>query len=304
MKRVPFIVLLIVVLSWVHGCSGDSPSTEDRPKIAATIFPLHDIAGNIVGDNMEVVGILPPGASPHTYAPSPRQIGELGGVRIVFSIGHGLDDWTDNLIDMLPNAKKVVVDEGIHLVEPTELEEHEEPGHNHEGANPHYWLSIRNAKQIARTIAEEVIRIDSAGEDVYRKNLETYLSELDSARKRIEEQIGGLSVRKMMTFHDAWVYYADEFGLEIVGAFEPFPGKQPTPRYLAELHERAKEHNLKALFSEPQLSSETVSSFVSDIDLDLYVLDPLGGGKGRGSYIELLDYNTRVIVEALRNGKE
>ena len=95
---------------------------------------------------------------------------------------------------------------------------------------------------------------------------------------------------------------ADEFGLEIVGAFEPFPGKQPTPRYLAALQEKARSHGVTALFSEPQLSNQAVAAFVGDIGLKLYVLDPLGGVEGRGGYIELLEYNTDIIVKALSDG--
>jgi zinc transport system substrate-binding protein len=307
LRKVIILFLLSLALIWVCDCSNRSDSTDAKPKIAATIFPIYDIARNIVGDGMNVVAILPPGASPHTYEPSPRRVRELEGVALVFSIGHGLDDWTDTLVAMLPDAKKVVVDKGIHLEGSSGAEEHEEHGHageahRHEGANPHYWLSINNGKQIARTIAEEAIRLDPARQDRYRANLASYLSELDSAKKRIQERIAGLPVRKMIAFHGAWIYYADEFGLEIVGTFEPFAGKRPTPRYLADLHEKAKRHNVKSLFSEPQLSSETVASFVNDIGLELFILDPLGGVDGRSDYIELLEYNTAVIAEALSNG--
>jgi ABC-type Zn uptake system ZnuABC Zn-binding protein ZnuA len=256
---------------------------------------------------MDVLFILPVGASPHTFAPSPRDVRSLEGVGLVFSVGHGLDNWADSFIDMLPNAKKIVVDNGIHLEEPSEENEHEEhehagEGHHHEGGNPHYWLSITNGKQIARNIAEEIIKIDPDGEDRYRENLSAYLQKLDAAETRISERIDRLPVKKIMVFHGAWVYYAEEFGLEIVGTFEPFPGKQPTPRYLAQLHEKAKEHNVKSLFSEPQLSNETVAPFVNDIGLDLYILDPLGGVEGRSGYVELLEYNADVIVKALSDG--
>jgi ABC-type Zn uptake system ZnuABC Zn-binding protein ZnuA len=288
-----------VALLWLQGCSKGPQSTTGRPKIAATIFPLQDIARNIAGDRFDVVGILPPGASPHTYAPSPRQVGELQSVALVFSIGHGLDDWTDTLVDMLPNARKIVVDDGVHLIKSGE---HADAHDRHEGSNPHYWLAIGNGRRIARNIAEKIIKLDPTGEDYYRTNLEAYISKLDAAEQSIRKRIAGLATKKMLTFHDAWAYYADEFGLEIVGSIEPFPGKSPTPRYLAGLHEKAKEHDVTALFSEPQLSSETVASFTDDLGLKLYVLDPLGGAEGRNGYIELLEYNTGIIIEALSDG--
>ena len=301
-----FAGLLIVLLGLLHGCSKGPSATESGPSVAATIFPLCDIARNIAGDKLEIINILPPGSSPHTYSLTPRQVRRLEGVRVVFSVGYGLDDWTDTLLDTLPNLRKVVVDRGIDLMESAEAGKHEHAGggHNrHEGANPHYWLSIENGKQIARNIAEEIIGLDAANEGYYRANLGAYLSKLDAAKARSEERISRLPRKDIMTFHNAWIYFAEEFGLEVVGAFEPFPGKQPTPRYLTDLHDKAQEYGLKALFSEPQLSSETVAAFVSDIGLKLYVLDPLGGVEGRDSYIGLFEYNTDIIVEALSDGR-
>lgn len=308
MRKAIIIILFGIAAAWVQGCSKGPEPAAEKPKIAATIFPVCDIARNIVGDRMDVIGILPPGAGPHTYGVSPRQVRELEGVGVVFSVGHGLDDWIDTLIETLPNVKKVVVDKGIHLIELSSDEDHEgrehgDAAHRDEGANPHYWLSIKNGKSIARNITDEVIKLDPAGESEYAANLEAYLAELDSAAERIKKKIGGLPTKKIMTFHDAWVYYADEFGLEIVGTFEPFPGKQPTPKYLARLYDEAGRHGVTSLFSEPQLSSDTAASFVSDMGLELYVLDPLGGVEGRDGYIEMLEYNTEVIAEALSNGR-
>jgi len=298
---------IIFFLMLLQGCDKGPPTDSVVPTVAATIFPLQDIARNIAGDRLEVAAILRPGASPHTYTLAPRQVREFRNVKVVFSIGGGLDDWVDALIETLPDAKKVVVDRGIHLEQSDAEEMHEEHEHtekdvhNHEGANPHYWLSISNGKIIAANIAEELIRLNPKDEDYYSANLKEYLSQLDVLRIKIAKKIDRLPNKKMITFHDAWIYYTEEFGLEIVGAFEPFPGKQPTPRYLADLQEKVKQHKVTALFSEPQLSNETIAPFVADMGLKLSVLDPLGGGEGRNSYIELLTYNTDVIVETLSN---
>jgi zinc transport system substrate-binding protein len=264
---------------------------------------LYDIIRNVTGDEAKVIGILPPGSSPHTYELTPQQAKRLQGVAVVFRIGHGLDDWTDAVVDILPGVKRVVVDEGIRLLkesDPGGAHEHAAGEHDeHEGVNPHYWLSIGNGKIIAENVAKEMILLDPENESRYRANLEAYLLKLDAAKEEIERRLQGISTRKMITFHDAWAYYADEFGLEIVGAFEPFPGKLPTPRYLAELHRKARESNVTSLFSEPQLSTAAIEQFSSDMGLKLYVLDPLGGVEGRESYIETLMYNTDIIAEAL-----
>lgn len=304
-KRLFGVSLVLLSLLLAQACTEAPQTSPEKPKIASTIFPLYDMAKNIVGDKFDVIQILPPGASPHTYELTPKQVKQLQGVSAVFSIGHGLDSWTDTLVETVPDVKRVVVDDGVRLKKLSsseEDEEHEHAGaaHHHEGANPHYWLSIENGKIISQNIAREIIRIDPANEDYYRAGLETYLANLDNLRTSIEARINTLSDKKMVTFHDAWAYFAEEFGLEIVGTFEPFPGKQPTPRYLAELQDLARRNKVKAVFSEPQLSDQAIASFVQDIGLELYVLDPLGGIEGRDSYIKLLTYNADVIVEALR----
>lgn len=306
MRKIIVIVLSAFLVFAYQSCAKAPSTARESPAVAATIFPLCDIARNIGGDKIDVIEILPAGASPHTYALAPRQVRQLEGVKVVFSVGHGLDDWTNSILDALPAVKRVVVDKGVHLKEYASQGEHEgehtqteAEHHHHEGANPHYWLSIDNGKIIARNIADEVMQLDPANADYYRTNLDTYLSKLDAAKQGIEARIRELPSKKMIAFHDAWFYYADEFGLEIVGTFEPSPGKQPTPRYLAELHKKARSHNVKAVFSEPQLSNETIAAFVGDIGLKLHVLDPLGGVEGRNSYIELFNYNTDIITGAL-----
>jgi zinc transport system substrate-binding protein len=291
-------------------CSKPQSPTSGNLKVAATIFPLYDIIKNVVGDKVEVIEILPPGASPHTFDIRPQQVLQLRGARIVFRIGHGLDDWTDAIVEVLPNVKRVVVDKGVRLIEAgaeehstPEEEGHGDEGHSHAGVNPHYWLSISNGKTIARNVAEEIIRLDPPNEGYYRTNLKAYEVKLDAAKQEIESRLRNLPNKKIITFHDAWPYYAEEFGLEIVGSFEPFPGKQPTPRYLAELQKKIQGNNVKALFSEPQLSSETIGALANDMGLKLYVLDPEGGSEGRESYIGLLKHNADIIAEALSDGK-
>ncbi|MBI5118158.1 zinc ABC transporter substrate-binding protein [Candidatus Poribacteria bacterium] len=301
---------MVVALFLCLDCSKPQSSASARLKVAATIFPLYDIIRNVVGDKIEVIEILPPGASPHTFDLRPQQVLQLRGARIVFRIGHGLDDWTDAIVEVLPDVKRVVVDKGVRLIE-AGAEEHgvsEEEGHGHEahrhaGVNPHYWLSISNGKIVARNVAEEIIRLDPSNESYYRANMKAYESKLDAAKQEIDGLLRNLPNKKIITFHDAWPYYAEEFGLEIVGSFEPFPGKQPTPRYLAELQKKIQENNVKALFSEPQLSSETIVALANDMGLKLYVLDPEGGSEGRESYIELLKHNAEIIAEALSDGK-
>ncbi len=288
----------IIVLLVMPGCTGESPKPPGKPKVAATIFPLYDIIRNIAGDKIQVELVLPPGASPHLFDLTPQKVEELQGTDIVFRIGHGLDDWTANLSAFLPGAQTVVVDEGINLIFSSEAD-HEEAGGGGGSANPHYWLAVENAEIIAHTITNRLITLDPANEDTYRGNLKTYVDKLEQLKTQIQKELKPLSGAELVTFHDSFSYFAREFDLTIAATIEPYPGKEPTPRYLADLQKTVEQYDIKVLFTEPQLSSASVQAFVEDLSLRLYVLDPLGGVAGRDSYISLMHYNANTIAEAL-----
>ena len=163
----------------------------------------------------------------------------------------------------------------------------------------HYWLSILNAKKIVENIKNELTGIDPGNADVYKENLDNYLVELDKLENDLRVRLADVKTRKMVTFHNAWQYFADEFDLDIVVTFEPFPGKEPTAKYLEELNKVVKEDNIKVIFSEPQMSNDVLKPFAKDLGLELFVLDPLGGDEGRDSYIETMEYNGNILFEAL-----
>jgi len=292
MRKVILLCSMSILLLWSQGCSKTPSTAPAKPKVAGTIFPLFDIARNIVGDKMDAVQILPPGASPHTFELTPQQVRQLQGGKVIFKIGHGLDDWTNTIADVLPDAKMVVVDKGIKLIYSGGEEEHG-------GANPHYWLSLSNGMIIAKNIEEEAAKLDPQNEVYYKTNLDAYLAKLEAAEKEIAGKLGNLPNKNLITFHDAWVYFAEEFGLKIVGNFEPSPGKQPTPRDMAELEQKVRQYHIKAVFSEPELSSAAIEPFVKDMGVKLYVLYPLEGLGGQESYIAVLEYNADIIAKAL-----
>jgi zinc transport system substrate-binding protein len=297
LKKLWLLFILCIAMA-APACTGKPAQPAGKPKIAATIFPLYDISRNIVGDKMEVVLILPPGASPHTFELTPQSVERLQGVSLIFKIGHGLDDWTQNIAGFIANEQTVVVDQGIKFIYSDEGDR-EGGADKGGGVNPHYWLSIENAQIIAKNIADKVIASDAANEQTYRANLEAYVGKLEKLKAETAEKLKPFAGAKLITFHDSFVYYAQEFNLQIAGTIEPFPGKQPTPRYLAELQKKIEDSHIRVLFTEPQLSAESVQAFVEDLGLRLYVLDPLGGIQGRDNFIALIQYDTNTVAEAL-----
>lgn len=265
-------------------------------RIAATVFPLQDIAKNIVKDKAEVRLILPPGASPHTFEFTPKQVKELQDTKAIFAIGHGLDSWVNRVENSLQGTKIITVDKNITLRQTVEIFKDEAEEEEEGPIDPHYWLTLPNAKIIAQNIASEIIILDNKNEEFYKKNLEEYINTLDAKDKEFRNKLQNIPNKKIITLHDAWYYFAQEYGISVVGTFEPAAGHEPTPRYLSKLKDAAEKNNIKVIFSEPQISTASLEPFAKDLGLTIRVLDPIEGVTHK-SYIKGMEYNIDTIVE-------
>lgn len=286
MKRIWLFLATVIFLGIIIGSVILAPNNKkSEAQVAATIFPIYDIARNIAGDELEVALILPPGASPHTFEITPSALRQLSSVETVYAVGHGLDDWT-NQISKSIDAEVVVVDKNINL---------RESGDDHSEIDPHYYLTIENAMNIAITISTDLATRYPELADNFQTNLTVYLTELAEVNPEIERIIDSTQNKNIITLHDAWYYFAEEYGLNIVGTFEPSAGREPTPQYLVELTKAIETSGASMLFSEPQLSTESINQFVSDNGLSIIELDPIGGVDDRDTYIKLMLSNAEAI---------
>lgn len=266
----------------------ENPATG-KARVAATIFPLYDIVSNVARGGVEVTLILAPGASPHLYEFSPGKLKELQGTRIIFAIGYGLDDWIVRAKDALGDTRIVQVDKGITL--------RNSVGGDEGPIDPHYWLNFQNAEKIADTVRDALISIDETHAEIYTQNAKAYRQELVRKEQELKEKLQNAPKKKILALHDAYYYFADNFGLEIAGSFEPSAGKEPTARDLRNLLKIIQENNITVIFAEPQISSTAFGNFAKDNDLKLGVLDPEGTAE-RKSFIEMMEYNVRSVIAA------
>jgi len=281
---------LTAILLGTCGVGAASAAQEsDRPVVAGTIYPLYDMIRVVGGAHVEASVILPPGASPHLYEFSPKQLEKLRHVKVIFAIGHGLDDWATQVVNVAPEARVIIVDRGI------DLRKFEDGT-----TDPHYWLHLGNARRIVGTIANELSEIDPAHAADYRAAAKAYDQKLSDEERRLKEELAPVRGMPILTFHDAWYYFADEFGLTIAGSFEPAAGEEPTPRYLAALQRAIARDHIRILFIEPQLSSGAVRSFAEDNHLGIAVLNPLEGVEGQSAYLDVMAYNASAIRRALQ----
>ncbi len=316
--RILVILLLLVGITATlilnTGCETDTTDVDNqfaRPVIVATIFPLADITQNIAGDSIEVYTLLPAGVSPHTFDPAPRHMEKVAGAAAIVSIGSGLDDWVE----------KLVVNAGVnaHLLPVTKEMELRQADHSHAGCShgeanadiheqntvgtdPHVWLDpvlVKEeiAPQIA-TLLEELFPEDQAQ---FQNNLQEYQEELDQLHAELQSRTTELENRGFIAYHSAWGYFSSRYGLEELATVEESPGKEPSPAWIADVVNIAREHGTDVIFAEPQFSSKAAEVIAEEYGARVLLMDPLGGESltGRDSYINLLRYNMDVLEDGL-----
>jgi len=301
MKKIVFILILLIIIGIGVGIAYNrqtSQSSSDKKKVAATIFPLYDIARNVAGTEIDVMLVLPPGASPHSYEPSPEGIRRLQGSDALFYIGHGIDDWSTSMANSADIKYQIAVDKNVSLLKTTEKNNQEYKKSDNE-INPHYWLSIKNAEQMATQIKDDLISLYPENKDVFTHNYDNYIQELQTAEKEFSATIQVLPNKNIATFHNAYGYFADEYGLTVVTTFEEFPGEEPSPDYLHTFTNNIKEHNVKVIFAEPQFSTRSLEPIADDLGVTISQLDPIGGVPGRESFIALMNYNVNQVTKAV-----
>lgn len=281
-----------------------SSPLSDKPVVATTIFPLTDMASEVAGDAVDVVQIIPAGASPHSYTLTPQQVADLQAATVIFAVGHGLDDSIVNQAQKVSGAAVVVVDSGIPLREFGE-EEHEDEeeseddhGHAEGSVDPHYWLTAPNAQLIVRTISDALATYFPEHEFTFSDQAASYIGDLKDLEAELQQLASQANQQSIVTMHDAWAYFAEQYGFEIVGTYEPVEGRQPSVADVRELQETVSEHGISVFYAEPQKESSTATRFLEEeLGLDIQALDPIGGITGRSSYIELMRYDMNTLVD-------
>ena len=273
--------------------------------VAASIFPVADMVKQVGGDYVEVFSVIPPGASPHTYEPKPSVLKKISSVKIFFMIGAGLEYWNEKFVKSTGGRHiKVVLSDGVALIREKEHHHVEKAGKPHSEeifANPHIWLDVEIAKSMVKKIVTALASVDNGHAPYYEERGNKYIAELDSLDRVIFKETGKFTIKKYVSFHPAWEYFAGRYGLESAGVIESVPGKSPTPLDIKNIVGNIKKHNVKAVFAEPQFNPKVAEVIAKEAGIKVLMLDPMGGPgiKERESYIDIMKYNLKILREAM-----
>jgi zinc/manganese transport system substrate-binding protein/manganese/iron transport system substrate-binding protein len=286
----------------VAGCSGsggagDGDGGGGGLRVVATTTQVADLAANVGGDRVQVTSLLKPGIDAHDYEPSPADIDAIARADLVVQNGVGLEEWLGDTIKSSGFTGPVVdASQGVRL--------RQAEG----GADPHIWQDPGNAQRMAANIERGLAAAEPADATAFAANLAAYTKELEALDAEVERQIDSLANKKVVTNHDAFGYYLDRYGLELVGSVIPSfdTSAELSGRDIRDLVAKIKATGVKAIFSEtslPPRAAETIGREAGVrvvVGEDALYGDALGPpGSDGDTYLKMIRHNTATIVENL-----
>lgn len=315
MKAIPSIsryiyrllVLALIPAVLLCGVSGCAPRQEKKAEfqIVTSFYPMYIIALNVTQgiDGVEVsnmagqqTGCL------HDYQLQNKDMKNLETADAFIVNGAGMESFLDKVLEQLPSLPVINASEGIPLLVSGEEEVHDHEGHDHEEEdyNAHVWVSISNCIQQVENVTKALEKLDSKRAAEYRKNGNAYIQKLSDLRDEMHRELDGLPNRDIVTFHEAFPYFAEEFNLNIVEVVNREPDSQPSARELADTIRLIRETGVKSVFAEPQYSQSAAQVISKESGATLYTLDPaVTGEENADAYLDAMRANLEVLKQAL-----
>jgi ABC-type Zn uptake system ZnuABC Zn-binding protein ZnuA len=268
-----------------------------EPKVASLSTITTDIAHNVGGDKVKVIPIIKPGIDPHEFQPSPSDVKEIETADLVLITGKGIEGYLVKLEEAVGNTAKFV-DAGS----PISSLKLEEEGKMVE--DPHWWHSIENMKKAATVVEKRFIEADPTNKTTYEKNLAAYITELKELETWAKIEVSKLprEKRKLVTSHDAFQYFARDFGFKIYAIEGVSTDDEPSSKKITDLIKTIKNEGVKAIFFEsienPRVATTITKETGAKIGGKLYA-DGLGDTEA-ATYPDMMRYNITTIVEGLK----
>jgi len=291
------------------GCgSGSGGGDDGQLQVVATTTQIGDFVREVGGNAVAVDQILEPNTDPHEYEPRPSDVEGAAGATLVFASGDNLDQWVGDVVSE-SGSDAEVVDLGAAVPERLPGES---SGAEASKYDPHWWHDPRNAEAAVREIERRLAAADPAGKAEFERNTAAYLGRLRALDKGIARCIDSVppARRKLVTDHDAFGYFADRYGIEVVGAVVPSQTTQAqtSAKELSELAKTIEAEHVSAIFPESSLSPKVAEAIAAQTgassDYSLYG-DTLGPAGSSGStYLRMEAANADAMVRGFTDGRD
>jgi ABC-type Zn uptake system ZnuABC Zn-binding protein ZnuA len=299
MKR--FIGILVLIGILLASCQSVVNQTSGLPRVLAVESFLADIAQNVAGDRLKVESLIPVGADPHAYQPSPQDAARITDADVLIINGANLESF---LAPILQNtsAKQLVISASNGLTARSD------PSGDHPEGDPHFWLDPNEVIKYVENIRDGLSKADPDGALTYTVNAASYVSQLQALDGWIRSQVQSVpqAHRLLVTNHETFGYFAERYGFTVVGAIVPSvsSGASPSAQELAALIDQVRSTGAPAIFLEtgtnPQLADQIASETGVKVVADLYTHSLSAAGGPASTYLDLMKYDVTEIVKALK----
>ncbi|MCL4540501.1 MAG: zinc ABC transporter substrate-binding protein [Bacteroidetes bacterium] len=287
---IAIVVSALILLCAVPGCATTSSKPTGRLKVTTTFIVMYIFTKNVAGDAADVTNLVPPGVGVHEYQFKPSDVKKVSNADVVVKSGLGAEMWLDNLLNNAGNQNVTIVDtsKGVPTLKTSGT------------VDVHIWLDPVRAEKQVENIRDGLIKKDPKNKGIYERNAAAYIKRVKALDTEIKQTVSGFQRRDFVSFHSAFIYLSDRYGLDQIAVIEPSPGKEPNPKSLAEISRIIKDKKIKAIFREPQFSSKVVDSLANDLGIKVLVLDPIETGELKEDYWEkTMRKNLQHLKEAL-----
>jgi len=295
-----FFLVLAISTMFLAGCGRDNKQNNTAANknfvIVTSFYPMYISTINITRDvpGVEVINMTKPQTGClHDYQLVPDDVQKLEKASAFVVNGAGMEAFLDKAVKQQPKLKIVDASKGIVLLKDENGEE-----------NPHVWVSVSNAIIQVKNIAEQLAALDPANAEKYKSNANVYTKKLESLREDMHSNLDNVKTKDIITFHEAFPYFAKEFNLNIIDVIEREPGTEPSPKELEETIDKVKQLKVKALFAEPQYPAKAAEVIAKETGAKVFTLNPAVTGESKPNayddYIIIMKKNLDVLKEALQ----
>ena len=290
--------LLASLCLLLTGCGGTNTAGGGKDgsfHIVTSFYPMYVATINITQgvDGVTVTNMTKPQTGClHDYQLMTEDMKTLEKADAFVINGAGMESFLDKVVNQQKNLKIIDASKGIELLKDGDEE------------NPHVWLSVTDAILQVKNIAEQLKAADPKHADAYEKNAAAYIKKLEALKAEMHAELDTVPNKDIVTFHEAFPYFAKEFGLNIISVVEREPGTEPTPAELQATIEQVKKLPVKVLFTEPQYSPSAAETIARETGAKIYTLDPVVTGEANdqaiNAYIDTMKKNMETLKTALQ----
>lgn len=297
----------VATLPWaprVAGAEGTAPL-----PVVVSIHPLALLVQEVGGDAVAVRTLLPAGASPHGYEPSPSDVRALSNARLLVTVGGGLDPWAARLargLD-LKGARLALAEQGPLRPSDATHVHADEDGHDEGPGDPHVWLDplwVRDHAVPALERALAAAAPDQAG--VFHTRAHDFTDRLTALDRVLADALAPVRGEAFIAFHGSWGYFAARYGLNQVAVVEPLPGREPSAHWMAQVVRAAQGAGARVVLVEPEFNPRSARTIAEQFGGRMILVDPLGNPRvpwgdtyAGATYEGLMRFNADAFVQGL-----